>query len=269
MITHMQVNVKKLHENAVLPTYGSTNAAGADLYACIDAPLTIAPHETVMVHTGLAMEIPEGYAGLVYARSGLAAKRHPGVPAGLSEHGLRIAVGRSHGGGGLGAHRARGLRVSLQPRQFGAGDHHAGHRPPVCRAAGGAPAGRGGARAARGALRRAVHAAGAGRGWAGTVAVCAARAHAAGAVYHLRRLRHHVHGGERAGRQHPAGADPAALALSHPRPPAGRSGQPRDLPCPALQKNRFPCGEAVFGISRFQAGVTRVRPQPATERAGP
>ena len=76
MITHMQVNVKKLHENAVLPTYGSTNAAGADLYACIDAPLTIAPHETVMVHTGLAMEIPEGYAGLVYARSGLAAKRH-------------------------------------------------------------------------------------------------------------------------------------------------------------------------------------------------
>ena len=56
MITHMQVNVKKLHENAVLPTYGSTNAAGADLYACIDAPLTIAPHETVMVHTGLAME---------------------------------------------------------------------------------------------------------------------------------------------------------------------------------------------------------------------
>ena len=76
MITHMQVNVKKLDENAVLPTYGSTNAAGADLYACIDAPLTIAPHETVMVHTGLAMEIPEGYAGLVYARSGLAAKRH-------------------------------------------------------------------------------------------------------------------------------------------------------------------------------------------------
>ncbi len=76
MITHMQVNVKKLHENAVLPTYGSTNAAGADLYACIDATLTIAPHETVMVHTGLAMEIPEGYAGLVYARSGLAAKRH-------------------------------------------------------------------------------------------------------------------------------------------------------------------------------------------------
>lgn len=76
MITHIQVPVKKLHPDAVLPTYGSANAAGADLYACIDTPLTLAPHETVMVHTGLAMEIPEGYAGLVYARSGLASKRN-------------------------------------------------------------------------------------------------------------------------------------------------------------------------------------------------
>lgn len=75
MVTTMHVNVKKLNENAVLPTYGSANAAGADIYACLDAPLTIAPHETVMVHTGLAMEIPEGYAGLIYARSGLACKR--------------------------------------------------------------------------------------------------------------------------------------------------------------------------------------------------
>ena len=76
MITTMHVNVKKLDENAVLPTYGSANAAGADIYACLDAPLTVAPHETVMVHTGLAMEIPEGYAGLIYARSGLACKRN-------------------------------------------------------------------------------------------------------------------------------------------------------------------------------------------------
>lgn len=76
MITTMHINVKKLNENAVLPTYGSANAAGADIYACLDAPLTIAPHETVMVHTGLAMEIPEGYAGLIYARSGLACKRN-------------------------------------------------------------------------------------------------------------------------------------------------------------------------------------------------
>lgn len=76
MITTMHVNVKKLNENAVLPTYGSANAAGADIYACLDAPLTIAPHETVMIHTGLAMEIPEGCAGLIYARSGLACKRN-------------------------------------------------------------------------------------------------------------------------------------------------------------------------------------------------
>ena len=70
------VKVKKLREDAVLPTYGSEYAAGADLYACMDAPVTIEPHSTVMLHTGLAMEIPAGYAGLIYARSGLASKRH-------------------------------------------------------------------------------------------------------------------------------------------------------------------------------------------------
>ncbi len=69
------VAVKKLNPNARLPVYGSEFAAGADLCACLDAPLTIAPGETVFVHTGLAMEIPVGYAGLVYARSGLASKR--------------------------------------------------------------------------------------------------------------------------------------------------------------------------------------------------
>ena len=69
------VAVKKLNPNARLPFYGSEFAAGADLCACLDAPVTIAPGETVFVHTGLAMEIPVGYAGLVYARSGLASKR--------------------------------------------------------------------------------------------------------------------------------------------------------------------------------------------------
>lgn len=69
------VAVKKLNPNARLPVYGSEFAAGADLCACLEAPLTIAPGETVFVHTGLAMEIPVGYAGLVYARSGLASKR--------------------------------------------------------------------------------------------------------------------------------------------------------------------------------------------------
>lgn len=70
-----KINVKKLNENAVLPTYGSEFAAGADLYACMDEAITINPHETVMIHTGLAMEIPAGYAGLIYPRSGLASKR--------------------------------------------------------------------------------------------------------------------------------------------------------------------------------------------------
>lgn len=67
--------VKKLREKAVLPTYGSVGAAGADLYACLDAPVTIEAGETAFIPTGLAMQIPEGCAGLVHARSGLASKR--------------------------------------------------------------------------------------------------------------------------------------------------------------------------------------------------
>ncbi len=75
MVTNIPVNIKKLKENATIPTYGSVNAAGADLYACIDAPLTIESGDTFLVPTGLAMELPEGYAGLIYARSGLASKK--------------------------------------------------------------------------------------------------------------------------------------------------------------------------------------------------
>lgn len=71
----VNVNIKKLKEDAVIPTYGSDFAAGADLYACMDQPLVIAPGETQFVKTGIALEIPEGYAGLVYARSGLACKQ--------------------------------------------------------------------------------------------------------------------------------------------------------------------------------------------------
>ena len=70
----MKIRIKKLNENATLPTYGSEFAAGADLYN-LDTPVTVNPHETVLVHTGLSVEIPEGYAGLIYARSGLASKR--------------------------------------------------------------------------------------------------------------------------------------------------------------------------------------------------
>ncbi len=71
----MNIKVKKLNPAATLPTYGSEYAAGADLYACIDTPVTINPHETQMIKTGLAMEIPAGYAGLIYPRSGMASKR--------------------------------------------------------------------------------------------------------------------------------------------------------------------------------------------------
>ena len=70
-----EISVKKLDERAVLPTYGSEFAAGADLYAVADEELVFAPGETKFVKTGLAMEIPVGYAGLIYARSGLACKR--------------------------------------------------------------------------------------------------------------------------------------------------------------------------------------------------
>lgn len=70
-----KVSVKKLHPQAQLPTYGSQYAAGADLYACLDEPVTIAPGQTVLVPTGIAVEIPVGYVGLIYARSGLACKQ--------------------------------------------------------------------------------------------------------------------------------------------------------------------------------------------------
>lgn len=69
------IHVKKLSPNAILPTYGSAGAAAADLYACLDAAVTIGPGETVFIPTGLSMEIPAGCAGLIYARSSLGAKR--------------------------------------------------------------------------------------------------------------------------------------------------------------------------------------------------
>lgn len=69
------ISVKKVRPNAIMPTYGSQEAAGADLYACLENPVTIGAGETVFIPTGLAMEIPKGCAGLVYARSSLGAKR--------------------------------------------------------------------------------------------------------------------------------------------------------------------------------------------------
>ena len=73
--TSLPVRIKKLKDNAVIPSYGSECAAGADLYACINDPVTIEPGQTILVPTGLAMELPDGYAGLIYARSGLATKK--------------------------------------------------------------------------------------------------------------------------------------------------------------------------------------------------
>lgn len=69
------VSVQLLDPRAKLPAYGSPDAAGADLYVVADGPVTIAPGETVMLHTGLAFAIPKGYVGLVCARSSLGAKR--------------------------------------------------------------------------------------------------------------------------------------------------------------------------------------------------
>ena len=69
------LRIKKLRDNAQMPTYGSEWAAGADMYAAIGEAVTIQPNETKFIPTGLAFEIPEGYAGFIYARSGLACKK--------------------------------------------------------------------------------------------------------------------------------------------------------------------------------------------------
>ena len=71
----MNVKIKRLNENATIPTYGSPFAAGADLYACIENEEIIKPNQTKLIKTGLAIELPVGYAAFIYARSGLASKR--------------------------------------------------------------------------------------------------------------------------------------------------------------------------------------------------
>ena len=71
----MELKVTKLRPNAVLPVYGTAGAAGADLVACLEQDVTVAPGQTVFIPTGLSMEIPAGCAGLIYARSGMACKR--------------------------------------------------------------------------------------------------------------------------------------------------------------------------------------------------
>ena len=68
------IKIKKLNKNAIIPARGSEKAAGFDLYACTETKIIIAPHNTVKVGTGLAIEIPDGYFGAIFARSGLATK---------------------------------------------------------------------------------------------------------------------------------------------------------------------------------------------------
>ena len=70
----MVIQLKKLRENALLPTRGSEYAAGYDLYACLEEDVLIAPGQTVKIGTGLAVAVPEGFFGAVFARSGLASK---------------------------------------------------------------------------------------------------------------------------------------------------------------------------------------------------
>ena len=69
------IRVKQLRPGAKLPTYGTAGAAGADLYACLEEDAVILPGQTRFLPTGIALEVPQGCAGLVYARSGLACKR--------------------------------------------------------------------------------------------------------------------------------------------------------------------------------------------------
>jgi len=71
----MILKIKKLNALAKTPTYGSQYSAGADLYAATEQEITIQPGKTTLIKTGLSLEIPEGYAGLIYARSGLASKK--------------------------------------------------------------------------------------------------------------------------------------------------------------------------------------------------
>ena len=72
---NLKMKIKKLNDRAIIPTYASEFAAGADLYSCEDGEISIAPGETRLIHTGIALEIPQGYVGLIYARSGLSTKR--------------------------------------------------------------------------------------------------------------------------------------------------------------------------------------------------
>ena len=99
----MKLQVKKLKENAIIPTYGTEFSAGADLYALEDSSVTIGPNETKFIHTGICLAIPAGYVGLIYARSGLACKKDlaPANKVGVIDSDYRgeiIVALHNHGG---------------------------------------------------------------------------------------------------------------------------------------------------------------------------
>lgn len=75
MIKSYKINIKKLSSNAKIPSYATDFAAGCDLYSSSPEKISFNPGETKLIKTGVAMEIPIGYAGLIYARSGLATKK--------------------------------------------------------------------------------------------------------------------------------------------------------------------------------------------------
>ena len=85
------INIKLLNDKAIVPTYGSTYSAGADLYACIEESITIKPNDTAFINTGLSFEIPTGFVGLVYARSSLGCKKGlaPGNKVGVIDSDYR------------------------------------------------------------------------------------------------------------------------------------------------------------------------------------
>ena len=96
------IKVKKIRPNAVIPTYGSIGAAGSDLFACIDHDVVISAGESAFIPTGIALQIPCGFAGLIYARSGMACKRNlaPANKVGVVDSDYRgeiIVVLHNHG----------------------------------------------------------------------------------------------------------------------------------------------------------------------------
>ena len=111
----IKVNFKKLNDDAIKPTYGTEFAAGADLYACEETDVTIAAGETKLIHTGIALEIPEGYVGLIFARSGLATKRGlaPANKVGVIDSDYRIDLSLPAGF----AHACQSVGIRSQPSE--------------------------------------------------------------------------------------------------------------------------------------------------------